>query len=190
MLAVSVLRDGLLRGRAIALAGAGEAPLRQALERLGARVERVPSDGDVGEDEERVGDWARAVAPLHAVVYDAWPVFGSGGDEALAASLECGWVAVREVANGALIPGDGPGKVLLLGPPAGSGPRAEAARAGLENLARTLSVEWARYGVTTAMIAPGPTTTGEELAELVCFLVSTAGEYFSGCRLELSAAAP
>jgi hypothetical protein len=46
-------------------------------------------------------------------------------------------------------------------------------------------VEWARYGVTTVAIAPGERTTDDELAELVCFLVSEAGDYFTGCAFEL-----
>jgi NAD(P)-dependent dehydrogenase (short-subunit alcohol dehydrogenase family) len=182
MLTVNVLRDGLLDGRAIALVGDALAP---RLERLGARVEPVP---DPDGDEERVGEWARTAAPLSALVYDARPAFGSGGDAALTESLERGWVAVREVATGALIPAEA-GKVVLVGPHAGAGPRAEAARAGLENLARTLSIEWARHGVTAAMVAPGPSTTEAQLAELVCFLVSPAGEYLTGCRLELGATA-
>jgi NAD(P)-dependent dehydrogenase (short-subunit alcohol dehydrogenase family) len=185
MLTVSVLRDGLLDGRAIALAGWAEDGLRVALQRLGARVEAVP---DLGEDEERVGEWARGVAPLHAVVHDARPAFGSGGEAALSESLEHAWVAVREVAVGALIPEEPPGKIVLIGPPPDAGPHAEAARAGLENLARTLSIEWARFEVTTVMLAPGSGTTEEELEECICFLVSEAGEYFSGCRMELGAA--
>jgi NAD(P)-dependent dehydrogenase (short-subunit alcohol dehydrogenase family) len=90
------------------------------------------------------------------------------------------------VATGTLIPG-GAGKVVLIAPAPAAGSFAAAARAALENLARTLSVEWARYGVTTAAIAPGAGTTEEDLAELVCFLVSRAGEYFSGCAFELAA---
>jgi hypothetical protein len=35
------------------------------------------------------------------------------------------------------------------------------------------------------MVAPRPSATDEEVAELVSFLVSPAGEYLSGCRLEL-----
>jgi hypothetical protein len=158
--------------------------LARPLGRLGARVEMLPaSDGD----EDRVGEWARGAAPLQAVVYDARGPFGAGGDLALSDSLERGWVAVREVANGALIPADQPGKVVLVGPRPDAGPHAEAARAGLENLARTLSVEWARHDVTAAMVAPGASTTDDEVAELVCFLVSPAGEYLTGCRLELGA---
>jgi NAD(P)-dependent dehydrogenase (short-subunit alcohol dehydrogenase family) len=187
MLAVSVLRDGLLDRLAIAIGGGVPEPVRGALERLGARVKVVPADGALGEDDERVGEWARAQGPLQAIVYDARETFGSGGEQPLSESLEQAWIAVREVANGALIPAEEPGKVVLVGPRADAGPMAEAARAGLENLARTLSVEWARFAVTTAMVAPGAATTDEELAELVCFLVSPAGEYLSGCRLELGA---
>lgn len=184
---MGVLRRNLLEGRAIALAGAVPGAVGGALAELGARVESIRDDERLGEDEEHVGDWARACAPLDAVVYDARGAFGGGGDAALTAALELAWVAVREVATGALIPADDPGKVLLIGPRPHAGPFAEAARAGLENLARTLSIEWARYGVTTAMIAPGAETTDMQLAELVCFLVSEAGGYVSGCRLELGA---
>ena len=66
-----------------------------------------------------------------------------------------------------------------------AGALARAARAALENLARTLSVEWARYAVTVTMVAPGPGTSDEELAEVVCYLVSVAGDYVSGTRFDL-----
>ncbi len=186
---MGVLRRNLLQGRAIAVAGGAPGAVCGALTGLGARVESLPGHGHLREDEEGVGDWARARGPLDAVVYNAAGTFGSGGDSGLAESLELAWVAVREVAIGALIPADTPGKVLLIGPAPDAGPFAEAARAALENLARTLSVEWARYDVTTAMLAPGNDTSPEELAELVCFLVSEAGGYLSGCRLELGAVA-
>ncbi len=65
----------------------------------------------------------------------------------------------------------------------------EAARSGLENLARTLSVEWARFGLTSVAICPGTETREEQIAELVCFLHCVAGEYFSGCRFDLGAVA-
>jgi NAD(P)-dependent dehydrogenase (short-subunit alcohol dehydrogenase family) len=182
---MTVLRQNLLQGRAIVLSRAVPDRVAQALASLGARIEPIDREAHLGEDEDRVGDWARARAPLDAVVYDAGGPFDGGGDRALRAALEDAWVAVREVATGALIPGDGHGKVLLIGPRPDAGAFAEAARAALENLARTLSVEWARYGVTSAMIAPASATTDEQLAELVSFLVSEAGAYVSGCRLEL-----
>jgi NAD(P)-dependent dehydrogenase (short-subunit alcohol dehydrogenase family) len=200
---MTALRAELLIGRAVALAGDVGDGVRDALVGLGARVETLPPSEVLAADEERVGDWARAHDPLDALVYDVGSAFADGGPEALVASMEGAWVAIREVANGALIPADAPGKVLLIGPRPGAGAHAGAsARAGanagayagaasaaLENLARTLSVEWARYGITTAMLAPGDATTEAELAELVCFLVSPAGDYLSGCRLELGAVA-
>jgi NAD(P)-dependent dehydrogenase (short-subunit alcohol dehydrogenase family) len=187
-----ILRADLLEGRAIAVGGRVRAAVRERLVALGARVEVMPRA--VHEDEDRVGDWARRCSPLDAVVYDAGDAFGEGGEKALLAALEDAWVAVREVATGAMIPGEAGstrgvgevgGKILLIGPRPDAGAFAQAARAALENLARTLSVEWARYGVTSAMIAPGPASTDQQLAELVCFLVSDAGGYVSGCRLEV-----
>ena len=64
-------------------------------------------------------------------------------------------------------------------------PHAEPARAALENLARTLSVEWARFGITTVAVTPGAATSDDELARLVAFICSPAGSYFSGCRFDL-----
>jgi NAD(P)-dependent dehydrogenase (short-subunit alcohol dehydrogenase family) len=177
---VTVLRQGLLAGRAVSLAGEPLDAIQVALAGLGARVEMF----DPGLDEDQAAEWAAGVAPLHALVYHAREAFAEGGQAPLRDSLEQAWIATRAVATGALIPA-GAGKVLLIGPAVLAGSFAAAARAGLENLARTLSVEWARYGVTTAAIAPGARTTEEELAELVCFLVSPAGEYFSGCVFEL-----
>jgi hypothetical protein len=74
---------------------------------------------------------------------------------------------------------------VLLTPRTSAGEHATAARAALENTARTLSIEWARFGITTTAITPGPATPDAEIAALVAFLVSPAGEYFSGCRFEL-----
>jgi NAD(P)-dependent dehydrogenase (short-subunit alcohol dehydrogenase family) len=194
---MTALRAELLIGRAVALAGDVGDGVRHALVGLGARVETLPPSEGLAADEERVGEWARAHDPIDALVYDPGSAFADGGPEALVASMEGAWVAIREVANGALIPADAPGKILLIGPRPGAGAHAGAnagahagaVRAALENLARTLSVEWARYGITTAMLAPGDATTEAELAELVCYLVSPAGDYLSGCRLELGAVA-
>ena len=58
---------------------------------------------------------------------------------------------------------------------------AGALGAALENLARTLSVEWARYGIRTTAVLPGDGASDEELATLVAYLASPAGDYFSGC---------
>jgi hypothetical protein len=178
---MTVLRHGLLSGRAVVLAGATPAGVAAALADLGAGVLGL----DAALDEDRAREWAAGAAPIHAVVFDTGSDLADAGQTALGESLEQAWVAVRAVATGALIPA-GAGKVVLIAPRPDRGPFATAARAALENLARTLSVEWARYGVTAVAIAPGHNTTHDELAELVCYLVSPAGEYFSGCLFELS----
>jgi NAD(P)-dependent dehydrogenase (short-subunit alcohol dehydrogenase family) len=176
---VTVLRAGLLEGRGVALAGVPAPAIGTALAGLGARVHELQP----GLDED-TKQWASRAGPLHALVCDAASAFGDGGPAGLRESLERAWVATRGVATGALIPAGG-GKIVLIAPSPVGGSFAVAARAALENLARTLSVEWARYGVTTVAVAPGSGTGADELAELVCFLVSPAGDYFSGCLLEM-----
>jgi NAD(P)-dependent dehydrogenase (short-subunit alcohol dehydrogenase family) len=79
------------------------------------------------------------------------------------------------------------GKLLLVAPPP-CDTAADAARAGIENLARTLSIEWARYGIRTVALLPGGATDPDQVAELTAFLASRAGDYYSGCGFELGAA--
>jgi NAD(P)-dependent dehydrogenase (short-subunit alcohol dehydrogenase family) len=183
---MTVLRERLLRDRAVALAGGPPMPVRERLVDLGARVEELPG----GLDEDDARNWASGAGPLDALVYDAAPAFGAGGPDALRDALDRAWIATRAVATGAMIrtpPARTPNKVVLIGP-APSGDFAPAAGAALENLARTLSVEWARYGITAVAVIRGGARSDhdQDLAELVCFLVSPAGDYFSGCRLELA----
>jgi NAD(P)-dependent dehydrogenase (short-subunit alcohol dehydrogenase family) len=181
---MTVLRPELLQGCRLALAGAVPQDVATGLAGLGARVESLDVSDRVSEEE--VGRWARERLPLRALVYDARSAFGDGGRDALIETMREAWSAVREVAVGALIDSPEPGKVVLIGPAPDAGPHAGAAAAALENLARTLSVEWARYDVSTVMVAAGPGASEADLLELVGFLCSQAGEYFSGCRLELS----
>ncbi len=116
---------------------------------------------------------------------------GTGGEDArvaLSACLDATWNVTRAVTNRAFLvdePGLTGGRVVFLAPAPGAGPHAEAARAGLENLARTLSIEWARHGVTLVTIAPGEMTPAGEVAALCAYLASPAGAYFSGCLLDL-----
>lgn len=175
---MALLARNLLAGRRIAVGGTLLGPLTERLAALGAELEAL-APADLPDDEGRVGEWATQRAPLDALLYR------SAADE----QTDAIWAAVREVAVGALIPGQNHGKIVLVGPTAAGDGRASALRAALENLARTLSIEWARYGVTVVMIAPGASTTDQELAELVGFVVSEAGAYLSGCRLELGAVA-
>jgi NAD(P)-dependent dehydrogenase (short-subunit alcohol dehydrogenase family) len=104
--------------------------------------------------------------------------------EALAACVQRTWSLTREIATRAFLAEERGGRVIYIAP-AGDGAHVQAARAGIENLARTLSVEWARHGVTAVTIAPGADTAADEVAALGAYLASPAGAYFSGCVLEL-----
>jgi len=182
---LAMFRDGLLDGRRVAIAGGGGVAILEQLAALGATVDSI---GDaVVFDEHAAAGWVAEHAPLHALVVCAGASFGSGGEAGLGTALELAWRSARAVATGALIEAERPGKLVFVAPRPEAGPYAEPARAALENLARTLSVEWARFTVTAVAIAPGATTTDDQLAELVCFLVSGAGDYFSGCRFDLGA---
>ncbi|HEX8102886.1 MAG TPA: hypothetical protein VF533_09750, partial [Solirubrobacteraceae bacterium] len=117
------------------------------------------------------------------LVWDGAGAFAAaGGDsvEAVRAALDGAWLAVRAFAP------ERTTKVVLLAPPPGDA-HAAAARAGLENLARTLSIEWARFGVRTVAIHPGAATAPETVAGLCAFLASPAGDYHSGALIELRA---
>lgn len=176
--ATALLRPGLLDGRLVALGGGGGDALAAPLAALGARTAALPTVLD--EDA-----MAAAVDPATDVlVHDLRPAFADG----LRAALDLAWVSVRAVANAAFIPRSRGGKVTLIAPRAGgtgSDAAAAAARAAAENLARTLSIEWARHGITTVAIAPGGDTDDAQLAALAAYLASPAGDYFSGCRLAL-----
>ena len=179
---------GLLDGMRVAVAGDGGAATETGaqLQALGAAV--VELGAAALADEDAAAGWARDRAPLDALLYDAGAAFDAGGADALRSTMEGAWRAIRAVATGALIEAGRPGRVLLVAPRPEAGPYAPAARAALENLARTLSVEWARHAITAVALWPGEYTTDAELAELACFVISPAGGYLSGCRFELGAA--
>jgi citronellol/citronellal dehydrogenase len=210
--ASQLLRPGVLDGVGILLAGAqppvpgstGEA-LATALAELGARVPVCEAAGEPsssGEDDESQTDAAveralGASGPIDVLVVDAGSLFAAAAEgtavaqregrrEALSSCLDGSWNVTRAVVRSAFLGRERGGRIVFLAPPAGSGEHAEAARAGLENLARTLSVEWARHAITVVAIAPGAGTSAEELAALTAYLASPAGAYFSGCLLDLS----
>jgi NAD(P)-dependent dehydrogenase (short-subunit alcohol dehydrogenase family) len=172
----TILRPALLDGTRVLLAAAdppsrfGEAVIARAAE-LRAAVDRVvvdPTGDEVSAREAGV------------LVWDGASLAGPRD------VLDGAWLAVRPAAQ-AWIAAERPGLVILLAPPpADAG--AEAARAGLENLARTLSIEWARHGIRPVAILPGAETDAEEVAELAAFLASPAGGYYSGCAFRLGEA--
>jgi 3-hydroxyacyl-CoA dehydrogenase len=155
-----VLRPGVLAGVRVLVAGAGPlgAAVAQRAAALGGAVTEA-SDADV-------------------VVWDGAGAFAAAaGVEAVRAALDGAWAAIQPLEKRAML-------ILLLAPPPGDA-HAEAARAGLENLARTLSIEWARLGIRPVAIHPGTATPAGEVAELAAFLASPAGAYYSGCRFDL-----
>jgi NAD(P)-dependent dehydrogenase (short-subunit alcohol dehydrogenase family) len=179
-------RPDLLAGCRVAAVGAAGMPVHPRLQALGAQIEHLPAD--TLSNEDAAAAWARDLSPLDALLFDAADSFGDGGAGSLRLALERAWRAARAVATEAMIGPARAGRLVFVAPAPDAGPYADAARAALENLARTLSVEWARFTITAVAITPGPRATVEETADLVCFLLSPAGGYFSGARFELGAA--
>jgi hypothetical protein len=159
-----VLRPGVLAGLRVRVSS-GE---------LGAAVaERFAALGASRAGEE--GD------EVDVLVWDGAAALSSApGADGVRAALDDGWDAIRGALRDGLL-------ILLLAPRPGDA-HAEAARAGLENMARTLSIEWARMGVRPVAITPGTATPADEVAELAAFLASPAGAYYSGCRFSLGGA--
>jgi NAD(P)-dependent dehydrogenase (short-subunit alcohol dehydrogenase family) len=207
--ASELLRSELLRETSILVVAASSSPIgetpaesfghavREACERLGSRVHMYGRDGDVDETamDAAVTSVVAAVAGtadasadiadpggIDMLVVDGAALFASGG---LRACLDSAWDATRAVVNLAFLPAARGGRIVYLAPAPGAGEQADAARAGLENLARTLSVEWARHQVTLVTIALGDDTAPGEAAALAAYLASPAGAYFSGCLLDL-----
>jgi citronellol/citronellal dehydrogenase len=189
-----LLRGGLLEGARIVIAGAPGsrgAAIGDALSGLGATVADVvlnAGDGPEAEEQlasEAIGDALKRLGSLHTLVIEGASLFGAGdGREALTGCLAAAWNAARAAVQLAFLPGEAGGRIVLIAPGDGA-EHTGAAVAGLENLARTLSIEWARYGITTVAIAPGGDTRPEDLAAIVAYLASPAGAYFSGCLMDL-----
>jgi NAD(P)-dependent dehydrogenase (short-subunit alcohol dehydrogenase family) len=166
--------------------------VEDALSALGARVHCCALIADHSElaEEQIERSVAGALADggrIDALVVDGAGVFESagGGRDGLRACLGTTWNVTRAVANAALIPSQRGGRIAYLAPAPGAGPHAPACCAGLENLARTLSIEWARHAITPVALAPGDLTEAHEAASIVAYLASPAGAYFSGCVLDL-----
>jgi citronellol/citronellal dehydrogenase len=124
------------------------------------------------------------------------------------------WLMTHAAATKAFIP-QGGGKVLsvTLSPHHGMPGMVHsgAARAAVENMMRTLAVEWARFGIKTCALAAGQFMTetmmtkypraivdnlersiplgragrSEEMAWLVAYLASPAGDFFSGTTITI-----
>ena len=132
-------------------------------------------------------------------------------------NVEGTWLMTHAVATKAMIPAGG-GKIVsvTLSPHHGLPGMAHssAARAAVENLMRVLSIEWSRFGIRLNAIAPGQFGTdtfhskypsqmvelaaetvplgrlgrSEEVAWLVAYLASPAGDFVSGTVITVDGA--
>lgn len=193
-------RPGLLDGQVVAVAGRAGGAGRAAAAACGEAGAHVEQLGDEGHrldllDEPAVQSAVAAIAApeqgIDTVVIDAASVFARAEppDEGLRAATTAAWVVARAAATEVMIGAPEGGKLVVLAPSPDAGHHAGAVRAGLENLARTLSIEWSRHGIRTTTIAAGSRTAVADVASLVVYLGSPAGDYFSGCVFSLDAIA-
>ena len=189
---LDVLRPGVLEELTLCVVGDG-ATERERAAALGARV--VTVDGDLA-DEDAVAVAVGALGHIDVLVVDAASAFVAAGSgmAGLRCAVDDGWNVVRAVVNASWVTeGESAsgtsrgGKVVFLAPATDAGEHANAVGAALENAARTLSVEWARFGVRITAVRPRE-ASADERAELVAFLASPAGDYFTGCSFYPGAA--
>jgi NAD(P)-dependent dehydrogenase (short-subunit alcohol dehydrogenase family) len=155
----------------------------EACTKLGARVRLCSPDvADEASVDETVAAAVADTGSLDLLVVDGAGLFARG---ALHTCLDASWNVTRAVVQGAFMRAERGGRIVYLAPAPDAGQYADAARAGLDNLSRTLSVEWARHGITVVTIVPGERSTAGEVAALTAYLASPAGAYFSGCVLDL-----
>lgn len=187
--ATALLRPGLLDGRVIALGG-GDV-LGAPLAALGARTPALFETADEDVATTQAAATLAAHGKVDALLHDLRPAFASGGHDGLRTALDTAWITIRAVATAAFIPRERGGRVIVVAPsPSDADPSVAGVRAAAENLARTLSIEWARHVITTVAITPGEATTDAELSALAAYLASPAGDYFSGCCLALGESVP
>jgi len=140
-----VFAQGLLDGQvAIVNGGGSEAGRAIAVEltTLGAQVVVC----EMSDDESVVDDFVEDVLDNHGRIDTL--VNAPAGDD-FRVGVEGTWLMTHAVATKAMVPESRGGKVVTVS--AGS----PAARAALENLARVLSIEWARFDVKLTALACG-----------------------------------
>jgi NAD(P)-dependent dehydrogenase (short-subunit alcohol dehydrogenase family) len=190
-----LLLGGVLSGLDVVLSGVSD-EVSSALAALGADLRAL--DADL-LDEEAVAEAVTAIDLATVLICDAGSLMrasdsgvthaGAVADSpaGLRDAVAGTWNATRAIVNSHLAPG-GFGKVLVIAPRPRDGREASAAAAALENLARTTSVEWARLGIRVVVVRPSDVTSEAALAQVVAYLASPAGDYFSGTVLELGRA--
>lgn len=198
---------------------------QEAIEALGGRS--YVGSVDI-RDEERVGEFVDEVLErygrLDLLVNNAGGQFMAPAESISAKgfrtvtelNVQGTWNMTHAAASKAFIPQRAGKVVSVTLSPHGGMPgivHSSAARAAVENMMRTLSVEWSRFGIRLCAIAPGQIATEgfltnyptivddvaatvplgrmgrpEEVAWLVAYLASPAGDFFSGTVLTLDGA--
>jgi citronellol/citronellal dehydrogenase len=216
-------------GAAVVICGRRAEPLAAAvgeIEGAGGRAEAVPMDI---RDDEAVDALFDGVLERHGrvdlLVNNAGGQFLSpaeaippkGFRTVIELNVTGTWLMTHAAATKAFIPQER-GKVISITiSPHNAMPgmvHSGAARAAVENMMRTLSVEWSRFGIRLCAIAAGqfdtetlrtkypaqvvesiPRTvplgrlgTKEEMAWLVAYLASPAGDFFSGSVITIDGA--
>ena len=216
-------------GGRVAIASRSMAHLEPAAERLReGGAECLAATCDIREAEQTealvrrvLAEWGR----LDVLVNNAGGQFPlaaeaitpGGWDSVIRTNLGGTFLMTRAAATLALIPGGGGAIVNVIADIARGFPgmaHTGAARAGVENLTRTLAVEWARHKIRVNAVAPGVIRTegvaqyGEallegrrreipfkrlgtaaEAADPIVFLASPAASYVSGATLYVDGAA-
>ncbi len=210
-------------GARVAICGRRQGPLeavRSELEAMGAECLALPCDV---READRVGGLLDATldhfGAVDVLVNNAGGQFTAAAEEVSAKgmravnqlNLEAAWELTREVAKRSMIPGSG-GLIVFLGFSPRRGipgfAHAAAARAGLENLASGLALEWSRYRIRTVCVVLGNIETEglasygpesleasrrqvplgrlgrpQEVGETIAFLASEGGGYVTGTSL-------
>ena len=199
---------------------------REALEALGGTADAVVTDI---RDEDAVADLVDSTLDRHGrlnllvnnaggqFLAPAETISAKGFRTVTELNVQGTWNMTHAAATKAFIP-QRSGKVvsITLSPHNGMPGMVHsgAARAAVENMMRTLSIEWSRFGIRLCAIAPGQFETEvfrtkyppelvemaprtvplgrlgrpEEVAWLVAYLASPAGDFFSGAVLTIDGA--
>jgi citronellol/citronellal dehydrogenase len=217
-------------GARVTICGRREEPLAQTAA-LDTQRRIQAAACDVREEDQvatLVGDVLGREGRIDLLVNNAGGQFLAAAEEitpkgfrtVVRLNLESTWLMSHAVATAAMIPGEPPpgGKIVnvTLSPHHGLPGMAHSAasRAAVENLSRTLSIEWARFGVRVNAIAVGQIATetlltkypqpfveaiegsiplgrmgtAEDIAWLVAYLASPAGDFISGSVLTVDGA--